>query len=196
APTEAAHVEWACRAALSRLGVATPGELAQFWNATSIAQAARWCATEAASGGIVAVQVESADNAKPRKAFAVPDWQRRVRRAADAPDRIRLLAPFDPIIRDRKRAQRLFGFDYRFEAFVPAPKRRYGYYVLPLLEGDRLVGRVDPWHDRERSRLVVDRIWWERGIKPTVARKKKLLGALQVLAAQIGASDIKPGFRV
>jgi uncharacterized protein YcaQ len=196
APCESTHIEWACRAALERLGVATPAELAQFWNAASIAQAARWCASEAASGAIVAVQVASVDGAKPRKAYALHDWQRRLSSAAEAPDRIRLLAPFDPIIRDRKRAQRLFGFDFKFEAFVPAAKRRYGYYVLPLLERDRLVGRLDPWHDRPNSRLVVDRIWWERGIKPTAVRKRKLLKALQVLAAQIGANSIKPGFRV
>ena len=51
------------------------------------------------------------------------------------------------MIRDRKRCLRLFGFDYRIEIFVPAPKRQYGYYVFPLLEGDRFVGRIDMKHD-------------------------------------------------
>jgi uncharacterized protein YcaQ len=119
------------------------------------------------------------------------DWKRRVRAAHEAPDRIRLLAPFDPVIRDRKRALRLFNFDYSFEAFVPAKKRKYGYYVLPILEGDRLVGRVDPRHEREQQALIVDRVWWEKGIKPTHERKRKLNDALAVLANQIGATTVQ-----
>jgi uncharacterized protein YcaQ len=191
APHEEAHIDWACRSALERLGVATPSELAAFWNAITIAQANSWCRRELVAGRLVEVQVESMQDGKPRKAFALLDWQRRVRRAADAPDRIRLLAPFDPVIRDRKRALRLFNFDYSFEAFVPAKKRKYGYYVLPILEGDRLVGRLDPLHDREQRSLIVERVWWEKGIKPTRERKRKLDDALAVLAAQIGALTVQ-----
>jgi uncharacterized protein YcaQ len=195
APNDDNHVDWACRSALERLGAATPGELAGFWNAVTIAQAAAWCRAELASERTIAVEVESLDHSKPRKAFALVDWKRRARRANDAPDRIRLLAPFDPIIRDRKRALRLFNFDYGFEAFVPAKKRKYGYYVLPILEGNRLVGRLDPHHEREQRALIVDRVWWEKGIKPTPDRKRKLQDGLQVLAAQIGATDVKIKWR-
>jgi uncharacterized protein YcaQ len=189
-PQEDAHIDWACRSALERLGVATPGELAAFWNAITIAQAATWCRNEIAAERIAAVQVESLQDTKPRAAFALLDWKRRVRRAVDAPDRIRLLAPFDPVIRDRKRALRLFSFDYSFEAFVPAKKRKYGYYVLPILEGDRLVGRLDPRHEREQQALVVDSVWWEKGVKPTRERQRKLNDALAVLAMQIGAKTV------
>ena len=58
-------------------------------------------------------------------------------------DRLRLLSPFDPALRDRARAERLFGFRYRIEIFVPAPQRTFGYYVFPLLEGTRLVARTE-----------------------------------------------------
>ena len=191
APHEAVHIDWACREALERLGVATPGELAAFFNAISIAQAAVWCKHSAEEGRIVPVLVEAFDGSAPRKAFALADWKKRARRGDEAPDRIRLLAPFDPIIRDRKRAQRLFNFDYRFEAFTPASKRKYGYYVLPMLEGDRLVGRVDPRHDRDNAALIVDKVWWEADVKPTKSRKQKLQAALEVLAGQIGANNIK-----
>jgi uncharacterized protein YcaQ len=101
-----------------------------------------------------------------------------------------VLAPFDPILRDRKRAARLFGFDYRFEAFVPAARRRYGYYVLPVLEGDRLVGRLDPRHDRDRGALVVERIWWEPGTRATRARTHRLEQGLAIVAGQIGATEV------
>jgi uncharacterized protein YcaQ len=184
-------IEWACTSALERLGVATPGELAVFWDTVTIAEAAAWCRDAVAAGQVVPVAVESADGSKPRKAVAVPNWKRRVRHAGEAPDRMRLLAPFDPIIRDRLRAQRLFDFDYRFEAFVPAAKRKYGYYVLPVLDGDCLVGRIDPRHDRDAEELVVERVWWEHGIRPTRKRKRKFEAAVWVLAKQIGASDIR-----
>ena len=98
---------------------------------------------------------------------------------------MRLISPFDPVIRDRKRALRLFGFDYAFEAFVPAPKRRFGYYVLPLLEGDRLVGRIDPKFERGRGELDVRRVWWEPGVRPTRARKRALAAAVDHFAEQM-----------
>lgn len=184
------HIEWACRFALQRLGVATPGELAAYFDAISIAQAAKWCRAQSERGSIAAVMVESADSTQPRKAFALLEWRKRVRGIHAAPDRIRLLAPFDPVIRDRNRALRLFNFDYRFEAFVPAAKRRYGYYVLPILEGNQLIGRLDPRHDRERATLIVDKLWWERGVRCTRVQKRKLHDAFAILAAQIGATKI------
>ena len=76
---------------------------------------------------------------------------------------MRLLSPFDPVVRDRKRALRLFDFDYRFEAFVPAKKRVYGYYVLPLLRGERMVGRLDAKMHRDRGVLEARGLWWEEG---------------------------------
>jgi hypothetical protein len=190
APEPELHVDWACREALDRLGVATSGELAAFFDAIAPAQASAWCRGAVARGEAVAVWLEAVDGSRPRKAFAVPDWERRLRHAPAAPERMRLLAPFDPLIRDRDRLRRLFGFDYRFEAFVPAARRRYGYYVLPILEDDRLVGRVDPRHDREGECLVVERIWWEAGVRPTRIRRQRLADALARLAGQIGARAV------
>ena len=108
-------------------------------------------------------------------------------RLAPAPRRMRLLSPFEPTIRDRDRTRRLFGYDYRLECFVPAAKRRYGYYVLPLLEGERLVGRVDPKLHRDRGVLEVRGPWWEPGVDPTRARVRRLEAAIDRFSNQLGA---------
>ena len=188
-PEPGEHVAWACATAAERLWVFTPKELADFWASIEAPEAKAWCAAEAKAGRIVAVEVEGADG-EVRPAFALADWEARLTKLPEAPDRTRLLCPFDPILRDRARALRRFGFDYRFEAFVPEPKRQYGYFVLPILEGDRLVGRLDPKLHRDRGLLEIKGLWWEPGIKATKARKRALDEALQRLATFAGAHEL------
>ena len=190
-PSEAEQIEWACRTAFERLVLATPKEIADFWHAITLAQARQWCEQAVKSGDIVAVMIEATNGEKPRASFALSDWQARLRQLPDAPERMRLLSPFDPVMRDRVRVARLFGFDYRFEAFVPEPQRQYGYYVLPILEGDQLVGRIDPKFQRERGTLEVRKVYWEPTIKVTKARQKKLDEALMRLANLIGADHVE-----
>lgn len=85
----------------------------------------------------------------------------------DAPLRgVTLLAPLDPFVWDRALLRSLFGFDYRWEVYTPAHLRRFGYYALPLLWGDRLVGRIEPSRDRSRRRLSVRGLWFEEGFDP------------------------------
>lgn len=186
-PTDEEHVDWACRSALERLGVATPDEIAGFWRAISLEEARAWCVRASAAGEIAAVEAEAMDGSRPRAAWAVPDWEERLAALPPAPPRIRLLSPFDPILRDRKRTLRLFNFDYRFEAFVPAPQRVYGYYVLPILEGERLIGRLDPKLHREESLLDVRKIWWEPGVRESKGRRIALEAAVERLARLVGA---------
>ena len=95
-----------------------------------------------------------------------------------------MLSPFDPLIYDRQRAERLWGFRYKLEIYVPADKREYGYYVLPLLRGDRVAGRVDVVHDRKANVLRVNGVWWEDGPVDELDR------VLEGLAAWVGAASI------
>lgn len=186
-PADEEHVDWACRSALERLGVATPAEIAGFWNAVSLEEARAWCGRAAAAGEIVPVAVEPVDGGRAAASWALPDWESRAAALPPAPPRLRLLSPFDPILRDRKRTLRLFGFDYRFEAFVPEGLRLYGYYVLPILEGERLVGRLDPKLHRGEGLLEVKGLWWEPGVKETKGRRAALEAALDRLAGFVGA---------
>jgi len=101
-----------------------------------------------------------------------------------------LLSPFDPLIHDRSRTRKVFGFDYTVEIFVPATKRKYGYYVLPILEGERFVGRIDLKLERKKSRLNVLGVWWEKGVKATVPRRARLGRQLERQARFAGVNEV------
>ncbi len=101
------------------------------------------------------------------------------------PDRVTFLSPFDRLVHDRDRAEALWSFRYRLEMYVPAAKREYGYYVLPILRGDRLVGRIEPVFDRRENVLRVQGLWWEPGAKPVDLEKP-----LASLAAFLGADTV------
>jgi uncharacterized protein len=103
--------------------------------------------------------------------------------------RTTLLSPFDNLVIGRERTERLFGFRYRMEIYVPRAARRYGYYVLPVLHGDRLVGRVDPAMDRRQGRLLVHAVHAEPDAPAEAG--PALAGALHDLAAFLGAGEVE-----
>ncbi|PWJ21915.1 winged helix-turn-helix domain-containing protein [Jannaschia seohaensis] len=185
-PDEAV-IDWACGAALDRLGLATSGELAAFWDLVTPAEARDWVTAKAGRGEIVEVEFLCADGRLRRC------WMRSAtleETPPDPPGRMRVLSPFDPALRDRKRAERLFGFSYRIEIFVPEAQRRYGYYVFPLLEGDRIVGRIDMKAERDADRLAIRALWPERGLRWGAGRQGRLEAALDRTARLAGVSEV------
>ncbi|SDX36901.1 hypothetical protein SAMN05444358_10554 [Ruegeria halocynthiae] len=172
-----ATVDWLCNAAFDRLGIATSGEIAAFWDTVSATEAKIWCGQALARGDIEEIGLECADG-RERKVFARPGTCEQAAALHDAPGRIRILSPFDPMLRDRNRAERLFGFHYRIEVFVPEPKRIYGYYVFPLLEGDRLIGRIDMKAQRDHDLLHIRAMWPERSVRWSDTRTRRLQAEL------------------
>ncbi len=90
---------------------------------------------------------------------------------------VAFLAPLDPLVWDRDLLARLWGFHYRWEVYVPAARRRWGYYVLPILYGDRFVGRIEPRIDRSAGTLRILGLWWEDGFDPLAAGDGAFVGA-------------------
>ncbi len=186
-PDDREQVDWLCRAAMDRLWVASPGEVQRFWAAADAGEVKAWVNDQC---DMIQVEVEGADGTIT-KAMALPDIEDHLA-GADLPGGgMRLLNPFDPAIRDRNRLERLFRFDYRNEMFVPADKRRWGYYVYPVLEGDRLVGRIELKGDRAKGDMRVTGFWPEGGVRWPASRGARLAVELDRFACCAGLSDIR-----
>jgi len=131
--------------------------------------------------------IETSVDGWGKKAYLHPDSI--VPRRVDA---CALLSPFDPVVWNRERAERLFHFRYKIEIYVPKPQRIYGYYVLPFLLGDQLVGRIDLKADRATGRLLVQGAYTE----PGVDRELAAVALADELAAMAGWLDLEAGIQV
>ena len=103
---------------------------------------------------------------------------------------MRIQSPFDPALRNRQRTQELFGFSYRIEVFVPVAKRVYGYYVFPMLEGDKLIGRIEVKTNRTNRTLDISGIWPEATTSLTPARKARIQAKLTRLCGLAGCEGV------
>jgi uncharacterized protein YcaQ len=165
------------------LGIATVGDLADYFR-LGVAETRARVRELTEDGGLLSVRVEG----WKEQAYLHPD-AKAVRIA-----RRTLLSPFDSLIWDRKRTERLFGFRYRIEIYVPEAKRQHGYYVLPFLSGDSIAGRADLKADRQRECLVVPAAFVE---PPHDARRTAadLAEALGIMAAWLELDRIEVGDR-
>jgi uncharacterized protein YcaQ len=181
-----AFIDWVCREALKRLGFATRGEIAAFFQLLSPAEIDAWIAANA--GDLVKVGVATVEG-KPRSAFALREGFDALTEPVGIADAVRILSPFDPLLRDRARTERIFGFLYRIEIFVPEAKRQYGYYVFPVMRGDAIVGRIDMKADRAVDRLAVRKFWPEPGVRTSAVLKRKMEAEIDRLRRLAGVAE-------
>ena len=182
------QINWLCNAALDRMGFGLPSELQQYWDAVSVKEVNAWLISTQAN--IQEVEVETSEG-QWIKAVAPINIEDRLAALKQPTSRLRIINPFDPVIRNRKRLKRLFGFDYRVEMFVPATKRIWGYYVFPILEGHQFIGRIEIKGDRKKSVLKVINFWPENGISWSENRYKKLSLELERMKRFIGVDKVK-----
>lgn len=147
------------------LGVATVRDLADYWRLYQTDTKAA-VAQLVDAGELVPVRVEG---------WGAPAYLHRDARIPRRIEAMALLSPFDPVVWERARTERMFGFRYRIEIYTPGPQRVFGYYTLPVLQDEALVGRVDLKSDRQARALRVQSAWTEPGHSPDVPRLARLL---------------------
>jgi len=159
------------------------------WQNYTAAERKALAAEKVASGEWIDVAVEGVK----RRYYALAADRRLLEEAEGwkAGGPVRFIAPLDNLLWRRERLQDLFDFDYTWEVYTPAAKRRYGYYAMPILYQDRLIGRMDPRLDRKQGVLVVNRLQLEPGVKESVRLKGALEKALQAFASWHGVEEIR-----
>jgi uncharacterized protein YcaQ len=174
--------------AIRALGVTTERWVADYFR-TGKRAAKPLVAGLLADGEIIRVDVEGWD----LPAYIHPDNLSLAQSAAAGeivPELTTLLSPFDPLVWDRERALAIFGFDYRLECYTPEPKRRYGYFTLPILHRGELVGRLDAKAHRKEGRFEVKVIHMEQGIKASAGMLADIAGALHECALWHRTPDV------
>ncbi|HEY7451348.1 MAG TPA: crosslink repair DNA glycosylase YcaQ family protein [Candidatus Limnocylindria bacterium] len=146
--------------------VATTGNAELVWGqAGSVAQRKVITMSLIDEGVLVPVEVEGRRGVRLVMAEELPILEATARRSRRPPT-VSFLAPLDPLMWDRPMLRDLFDFDYLWEVYTPEAKRRHGYYVLPILFGDRFAGRLEPKLDRKRRQLDINGVWFEDGFEP------------------------------
>jgi uncharacterized protein YcaQ len=109
----------------------------------------------------------------------------------DPSPRAAVMAPLDNLLWDRRLAKELFGFEYRWEVYKPVAERRYGYYVLPILHGDRFVARFEPGRDKKSGALIIKKWWWESGVTPSKRMQSDLRHCFERFLSYLGTDNLQ-----
>jgi uncharacterized protein YcaQ len=197
-------VRAATQRAIRALGMARPNQITQHFTRSRYPGLPGVLAELVAERTIVPVAIAGAEADNTPKAWAGPwyvhtDDLPLLDQLVAAPNdpawgpRTTLLSPFDNLICDRKRTKLLFDFEFTIEIYVPKEKRRWGYYVLPILHGDRLIGRIDPTMDRANSRLTINAIHAESDAPQGLRVGRAVAKAIAELGTFLGAQEIVYG---
>lgn len=175
--------------AVGLLAGQAPGDI--IYSTGSVTDRRRWLAELVDAGTLVPVVVEDVRQLR----YVLAEEQPLLVAAARRPRRppaVTFLAPLDPLVWDRRLLRELFAFDYTWEVYVPAAKRRHGYYVLPILFGDRIVGRIEPRLDRRKRNLAILGVWFEPWFEPMEEPQlvPAMATALHAYRAFVGAETV------
>ena len=187
-PDEQTRITWQVRRRIGAVGLLWNRRSDAFLGILGLANDARDAAFSAllAQNEILPVEVEGFR--EPMYALASDEPLLQAAGGSDRPrPRCSFLAPLDLLLWDRKLIQKLFGFAYTWEIYTPPAKRKYGYYVLPIVCGDRFIGRIEPVLDRKAGILTVKNIWPEPGIRLTKPLRAAIAREAQALARFNGA---------
>jgi uncharacterized protein YcaQ len=113
-----------------------------------------------------------------------------VLRDDDVPLHASIIAPLDNLIWDRRFIEALFDFSYVWEVYKPVAQREYGYYVLPVLYGDRFVARFEPGRDKKREALTIQNWWWEKGVTPSLEMQAALMDCFRLFTTYLGRDKL------
>lgn len=191
-------VRRATEKSLCALGVATAKQIKQHFTRNRYFNLPRMLADLESEGRIVRAEIRDEGRAWPGEWWMHADDAPTLERLRDGDwtPRTTLLSPFDNLICDRDRTERHFDFHFRLEIYTPKAKRKYGFFVMPILRGDKLIGRVDPEMDREHDRLTINAVHAESGAPKDRETAQSIANTISELGAFLGAKEIVYGKRV
>lgn len=181
-PTDEAYFRWQVMRRAESIGLLREAAGDAFLGVDGFKAAQRACAFEGLlrEGRLLRAAIEG-------KSYLIPSiLEAYFAEDAPVPKGVRILAPLDNLLWDRRMISEIFGFDYRWEVYVPKEKRKYGYYVLPVMDGDRFIARFEPEAFRG-GRLKIRAWWWEDGVKPTPALLRRVDACFAGFCAYLGA---------
>lgn len=191
-PSEAHYHDWYVLRRLGGVGL-LPGRAGDGWlGMWELKGSHRLAALERlrAAGQALEVRVEGLGYPLYLRSRDLPALEHALAEASPDPQAA-FLAPLDNLIWDRSLVRDLFGFEYRWEVYKPAAERRWGYYVLPVLYGERFVARFEPLRDKKNSLLRIENWWWEADVQPTAAMQAALLEATRRFLDYLGADWVQ-----